>query len=189
MQALALRDIKINDSRNWNQQLIEVGKKYKTKWINISGVDSYNDDLRYQGAGKGCLIFSRGEGVWPDGSIVYFSETTGGPEYLGQIWALETKKYKEGLTLVYESSDRSKMQMPDNLTVSPWGDIIFCEDGPHVSHVRGLTPSGDVYDIVRNDYNGSEFCGVCFSPDGGTMFVNIQRPGMTLAVKGPWPLI
>jgi uncharacterized protein len=29
--------------------------------------------------------------------------------------------------------------------------------------------------------------GVCFSPDGNTMFVNIQYPGMTVAITGPWP--
>ena len=189
LQALALRDVKINDSRNWKENLIEVGAMYKTKWIDILDVDSPSDDLRYQGLEKGCLGFARGEGIWSDGSVIYFSATTGGPDYLGQIWALETQRYKEGLTLIYQSSDSSKMQMPDNLTVSPWGDIVFCEDGPNVNHVRGLTPNGSIYDIVRNDYNGSEFCGVCFSPDGGTMFVNIQRPGITLAVRGPWPII
>ena len=28
---------------------------------------------------------------------------------------------------------------------------------------------------------------VGFSPDGQTLFVNIQYPGMTLAITGPWP--
>ncbi|HEY0891421.1 MAG TPA: alkaline phosphatase PhoX [Cellvibrio sp.] len=32
----------------------------------------------------------------------------------------------------------------------------------------------------------SEFCGACFSPDGTTLFVNIQQPGFTLAITGPW---
>jgi secreted PhoX family phosphatase len=32
----------------------------------------------------------------------------------------------------------------------------------------------------------SELAGACFSPDGSTMFVNIQTPGVTLAVTGPW---
>jgi secreted PhoX family phosphatase len=31
-----------------------------------------------------------------------------------------------------------------------------------------------------------EFCGACFSPDGTTLFVNIQQPGLTLAITGPW---
>jgi secreted PhoX family phosphatase len=33
----------------------------------------------------------------------------------------------------------------------------------------------------------SELSGVCFSPDGKIMFVNIQYPGMTLAITGDWP--
>ena len=32
----------------------------------------------------------------------------------------------------------------------------------------------------------SELAGVCFSPDGSTMFVNIYWPGVTLAITGPW---
>jgi secreted PhoX family phosphatase len=31
--------------------------------------------------------------------------------------------------------------------------------------------------------------GVCFSPDGETLFVNIQYPGMTLAITGDWTLL
>jgi secreted PhoX family phosphatase len=34
--------------------------------------------------------------------------------------------------------------------------------------------------------NGSEFAGSTFSPDGSTLFVNMQRPGFTIAIKGPW---
>jgi len=29
-------------------------------------------------------------------------------------------------------------------------------------------------------------CGVCFAPNHPTLFVNIQRPGITLAITGPW---
>ena len=37
-------------------------------------------------------------------------------------------------------------------------------------------------------YNGefSEFTGPNFSPDGSILFVNIQEPGITLAITGPW---
>jgi len=33
----------------------------------------------------------------------------------------------------------------------------------------------------------AEFCGGCFSPDGTVLFVNLYRPGLTLAIRGPWP--
>ena len=54
-----------------------------------------------------------------------------------------------------------------------------------IAILRGITPEGKIYTIGRNSYAGnSELCGVCFS--GETMFINIQRPGITLAVTGPW---
>jgi secreted PhoX family phosphatase len=32
----------------------------------------------------------------------------------------------------------------------------------------------------------SELAGVVFSPNGSTLFVNIQAAGLTLAIEGPW---
>jgi hypothetical protein len=32
----------------------------------------------------------------------------------------------------------------------------------------------------------SETAGVVFSPDGQWLFLNIQTPGVTLAITGPW---
>ncbi|MFM1889879.1 MAG: hypothetical protein RLZZ565_636, partial [Planctomycetota bacterium] len=32
----------------------------------------------------------------------------------------------------------------------------------------------------------SEFAGATFSPDGRVLYVNLQRPGLTFAVRGPW---
>jgi secreted PhoX family phosphatase len=32
----------------------------------------------------------------------------------------------------------------------------------------------------------SEFTGVTFSPDGRTLYANIQEPGIMLAITGPW---
>ena len=33
---------------------------------------------------------------------------------------------------------------------------------------------------------GGEFCGSCFSHNGRFMFVNMQNPGLTLVIEGPW---
>jgi secreted PhoX family phosphatase len=48
---------------------------------------------------------------------------------------------------------------------------------------------GEVSIVASNVYNGSEFAGVCFSPDGRFMFVNLQRPGLTLVIRGPFRLV
>jgi secreted PhoX family phosphatase len=52
--------------------------------------------------------------------------------------------------------------------------------------VVGITPQGELYNFARNAINEREFAGACFSPDGRTMFVNIQDPGITFAIWGPW---
>ena len=70
--------------------------------------------------------------------------------------------------------------------MTPWGGLVLCEDGPgdQPQYLRGVTPDGRLYDLAANTY--SEFAGACFSPDGSTLFVNVQSPGITFAVEGPW---
>jgi secreted PhoX family phosphatase len=61
--------------------------------------------------------------------------------------------------------------------------------------VLSSVPGGPTYAIARNMFsNGtsggnptySEFTGPTFTPDGKILFVNIQAPGLTLAITGPW---
>jgi secreted PhoX family phosphatase len=80
---------------------------------------------------------------------------------------------------------------PDNITVSPRGGILLCEDGGDGhQHLRGLTREGQIFDFAVNLLTRREFAGATFSPDGETLFVNIQGDvlnlGMTFAIWGPW---
>jgi hypothetical protein len=83
---------------------------------------------------------------------------------------------------------------PDNVTVTPWGTLVLAEDGVGASHVLSSVPGGPTYAIARNmlnigseaDPEFSEFTGPAFSADGKVLFVNIQTPGITLAITGPW---
>ena len=83
---------------------------------------------------------------------------------------------------------------PDNVTVTPWGTLVLAEDGVGASHVLSSVPGGPSYAIARNQLNigtpeepeYSEFTGPTFTPDGEVLFVNIQTPGITLAITGPW---
>lgn len=40
--------------------------------------------------------------------------------------------------------------------------------------------------VSPRDYRSSEFCGACFDEKGLVLFVSIQTPGVTFAIKGPW---
>ena len=90
------------------------------------------------------------------------------------------------MELFIESQDLELLKACDNLTVAPWGDVVICEDDGGSSAIVGITPEGKMYKIAHVDMD-SEVAGGCFSPDGTTFFVNIQRnPGQTLAITGPW---
>ena len=128
---------------------------------------------------------------------IYFACTNGGAKKLGQIFRYRPS-FSEGmagessvpgkLELFIESYDLEILKACDNLTVAPWGDIVICEDDGDSSAIVGTTPEGAMYKIGHLDMEGgSEFAGACFSPDGTTLFVNIQKnPGQTLVITGPW---
>lgn len=139
---------------------------------------------RAQGFRAGAAQFSRSEGItWHRGSA-YFCCTNGGRSHDGQVWRLEPGRGT--LTLLIEPNDREMLDGPDNITVAPLGDLIVCEDGDRDDRVVGITPQGRLYVLARNAYNDVEFAGACFAPDGRTLFVNIQEPGITFAIWGPW---
>jgi secreted PhoX family phosphatase len=88
---------------------------------------------------------------------------------------------------------------PDNIAVSPRGGLVLCEDGGGITRVHGLTTDGGIFPFARNNaliepgcgrraggFRESEFAGATFSPDGRWLFLNIQNPGITFAITGPW---
>jgi len=189
LQALSLKGFRGTDCSNWKQQIFKVGQKRLVKWINLDDVDSSKDNLRVRGKNKGCASFARGEGLWYADDYVYFTATSGGREKAGQIWRYKHigKRGAQGeLELFFESSGKDILNFPDNITVSPWGDLIVSEDGKGPDRLVGIKPNGDHYYLAKNIYNNSEFAGASFSPDGSVLFVNIYKPTMTLAIKGPW---
>jgi secreted PhoX family phosphatase len=76
------------------------------------------------------------------------------------------------------------MEAPDNVFVTPWGDVWFAEDGPGFNRVMGITPEGDTYEFART--TGSEFAGPTFAPNGHTFFLNAQDHQVTYAIWGPF---
>ena len=148
----------------------------------MSDVESPIDDLRIRGYKDGAACFARGEGIWYSRGSVYFACTNGGKKQRGQIWKLTGNK----LELYAEPNDADLVDNCDNLTVAPWGDLVLCEDGKGDQFLDVITPEGKIFKLAKNAKSSGEFAGVCFSPDGSTLFVNMQREGLTLAITGPW---
>jgi hypothetical protein len=195
LQALGVWDQPSLDTRNRERQEVEVGTLLRVKWIDLEDVEAPNDDLRLRGFRQGAARFARGEGAWYGNDAVYFACTNGGRKKKGQIWRyipspFEGKPEEQNdpgkLELFVEPNDGKLVDNADNLTVAPWGDLIVCEDGKDEQFLVGVTPKGEFYKFGRNAVSDSELSGVTFSPDGTTLFVNIQHDGLTLAITGPW---
>lgn len=188
LQALVIteRPSAVTNNRFWRINKIPQNQPFAVSWVTLSNVDPDENDLAERGHALGAAYFSRGEGIWFGDGELYFSSTDGGPERKGQVWRHRPASDGGTLELFIEPSNASVMENLDNITIAPWGDIIFCEDGPSPNYMRGLTPEGKIYDIAKSDYYQSEFAGACFSPDGSTLFVNLQDAHMTLAIVGPW---
>ncbi|WP_137119694.1 PhoX family protein [Segeticoccus rhizosphaerae] len=170
-----------------------------------------NDDaicyVGNQGRARGAALFSRLEGQVHEDGVIYFCSTQGGgaeesgPSDTvggygnghGQVWAYDTRS--ERLQLLFESPGADVLDFPDNITSSRRGTLVVCEDNDDDNYLRGLSRGGQLSDIALNrvaSANGrerydDEFAGSTFSPDGRTLFVNIQASaGMTFAIWGPW---
>jgi uncharacterized protein len=188
LEALRIDHTPSMDTRNWDEQKFKPGEPTGIRWIPLDGIDSPKDDLRYRGFNSGAARFARGEGMWWGNGGVYFVASTGGKDYDGQLWRIipDPDGVYDKLELFIEPNDPSVLEHPDNITFAPWGDIVACEDENKPPHLVGVTMGGELYRIARNATSNSEFAGAVFSPDGSTLFVNIQNPGFTLAITGPW---
>ena len=194
LQALVIKGKPGFDSRNWEQQSIKTGESLEVEWITLDEVESEKNDLRLRGREMGAAVFARGEGMWYGKEEIYFACTNGGEKNLGQVFkyipspleGTASEQEQPGkLMLFAESEDRETLKNCDNLTVAPWGDVVLCEDHSN-AFIRGITPQGNLYNIARNIHSDSELAGLCFSPSGKYLFVNIQKQGLTLAITGPW---
>jgi secreted PhoX family phosphatase len=202
LQALALEEADA-DCRNWQQRYWRQGEWKPVHWVTLDGPDAPDDDLRLRGRRAGAALFARGEGMVFDNGEFYAACTSGGPGRLGQVMRYRPSPH-EGrpgerdapgrIQLFVEPSDPQLFNMVDNLAVSPWGHLFACEDKAFgANQLKAMTPQGQIYTVGRNAalprgaaQANTELAGVCFSPDGSTLFVNAYAPGYTLAITGPW---
>lgn len=189
------------DTRTGQQQ----GQRLPVEWVDIADPDPADAEsdpsaVFAQGAAQGGAIFGRLEGCWFGNQAVYLVVTNGGDLGEGQIWEYRPSRspVRDGtLTLVYESFDRAVLSFPDNITVSPRGALLLCEDTSRGNpQLVGVTLDGVAFPFGVNP-NDDEWCGATFSHDGRVLFANLQGstagdprspglPGRTLAIWGPW---
>lgn len=173
LQAMRLETDLVGDAPD------QIGDPVPVGWVDLDP-----DEAPESAAEQGAVAFRKLEGGLFHGGMFWFPDTNGGAKELGQI--LRYSPETETLELFFEAGDESEMKRPDNLTMAPWGDLWFVEDGPGIDRIMGITPEGIAYEFGRNRLNQSELSGPCFSPDGRTFFVNIYDPGITVAVWGPF---
>jgi secreted PhoX family phosphatase len=182
-----------------------IGQIYDVEWVDIPNPEQAHSagkkdeaGVFEQGRKQGGTTFARLEGCWFGSERIYFNSTSGGKAEVGQVW--EFHPGEQTLKLIFESPGPEVLEKPDNITVSPRGGIVLCEDGGlKPQRIHGLTPDGQLFTFAANnvelrgerngfegDYRDSEWAGATFSPDGQWLFANIQKPGITFAITGPW---
>ena len=219
-----------------------MGQTHKLEWVEIRDSDLAPQPFTeapfdaentasgpfVQGRDQGALRMSRLEGIQysPTDRLLYIVDTSSGrdtdpesEEYQqagygdGSVWTLDPAT--DTLTCVFQSENPVAGNNFDNLTVSPRGGVLLCEDGGGVEdafglgeRLMGLTPAGESYIFAKNnvqlapadiqaagksaefiregDYRETEWAGATFDPSGRWLFVNIQSPGITFAITGPW---
>jgi len=200
-----------------------VGDRLRVRWFDIADPDpaspgnSSSTRTFNQGFVQGGAKFNRLEGCWFEDGKIFFVSTSGGDvkngdvnadgfrEGYGQVWLFDARRDGD-VTLVFESPGGHVLDSPDNLTITPRGGLILCEDdagggdgdthplAPGITDVNrliGISPAGEAFEFLVNRLNDGELAGACFSPSGRTLFVNLfgdgsAGSGMTLAITGPW---
>jgi secreted PhoX family phosphatase len=195
LQMLAIRDAPAYDASVRQTE----GVRLPVAWVDIDNPDAA---VFVQGRARGGAQFRRLEGACFGSGSLFFTSTTGGNRGLGQIWQYQVRSGRKHravgqaagpsngeLTLLYESPAADQLLLPDNLCFTPWQTLMVCEDNGGATYLRGVTAAGEVFPFALNIAKGfetTELAGACFSPDGETLFVNMQAVGATLAIWGPW---
>ena len=194
----------------------QIGRPFKVSWIEVPDRDARTTPTRKQFADGTVTRGKKFEGVWSTGKGCYIVNSfafadadlpADATRHDGMVWFYDYSDQTITLVTYFPHNPAAEgegvfpkyadltFDGPDNVTVTPWGTLVLAEDGVKASHVLSSVPGGPTYAIARNQIsngtsNGaptySEFTGPTFSPDGKVLFVNIQVPGITLAITGPW---
>ena len=167
----------------------EVNTTYTVEWVPVPDRDARTVSVRKQFTDAQVTRSRKLEGQWWGDGGAYFVASFARLD--GQVWFYDPDKSRVVLKTIFgvntdPDADAGNFDGPDNITVSPHGGLILAEDGEGRSHLVGVTDQGKAYPLALNLVNDSEFAGPVFDASGTTLFANIQSPGYTLAITGPW---
>ena len=173
-----LQMLKIRNAPQYETAINQtIGLALPVEWVTITTPDPATptgagglSTVFLEGLNAGGTRFRRLEGCWYGNGRIFFVSTNGGNMGFGQTWVYDPTA--STLTMIFESPGVDVCDGPDNCCVTPRGGLVMCEDAGGAQFLRALTPKGEIFDLARNLRNTIEFAGVCFSPDGGTLFVN-----------------
>lgn len=167
LQALSAMGPTVKDTAN-----MALGERFEINWVNVEPKKARENAQK-----KRAAVFHRGEGIWFFDGDVYFTATA-----YNQLFKLTPRENGGQVELIAKD-----LNSPDNITVAPWGDIVVAEDQSGHCRLRIVKKNGQVSTFAQNAIGfGQEFAGVCFSPDGKTLFCNLQKSGHTVAIRGPF---
>ena len=176
-----------------------VGTTLQVTWTAIPDPQAATVSVRNQLGDNEVTRSRKFEGAWwgdhPDGGrahiVCSFARVEDGSlaAHDGQVWAYDPQRKTLTLEVRFAPNpypDSDNPDGPDNITVSPHGGLMLAEDGQGLQHLFAIDDQGAAQAFARNRVSSSELTGVCFSPDGQTLFVSIQDDGLTFAVQGPF---
>jgi uncharacterized protein len=150
----------------------------KVRWLPIADPSAAVTPTREQPAlSADAPRFRRGEGMWFDSGIVYFTTTSA-----DRVWAYSCAR--RTLDVVYDAaaSDELALHDPDNITVhAPSGDLFVGEDADNLELVVIAAPAAGQREsapfLRLTNQDGSEVTGLTFDPSGQRLYFSSQRGG------------
>ncbi|MEO0604286.1 MAG: alkaline phosphatase PhoX, partial [Myxococcota bacterium] len=169
-----LQAMTVDGTQRFRTDAMTPGQSVEVTWVDVEP-----DEARATAEAAGAAVVRRGEGVWWFDGTVYFTATSNGQVF--ELVPLDEARHR--LTLITNAVNK-----PDNITVGPDGTLYVAEDNGCANFVQRIDPDGTVRPFAFNRLKPEdEFAGVCFSPRGDVLFVNLQGSGLTVVIEGPFP--
>jgi uncharacterized protein len=154
----------------------EIGRPFKTKWVNVPDRTAKTTSLRKQFADGQVTHSKKLEGAWGDAHGMYFVSSfafaegdlpANATKHDGQHWYYNYRDQTLTLVAYFPYNEQLHIESPnweqtlgrsidlafdgpDGCHVSPYGTVILTEDGNTANHMLSWTPETGAQAIVRN---------------------------------------